>query len=76
MAWTVETANEQLATKGYIVSMGQFDAPLKRRLEKAVKEGRLAKWRAPWNAPIGGFGLTAKTIYGLPELSPNNRVSA
>lgn len=71
MAWTLETANQQLNEKGYIVAMGQFDASIKRRLDNAVKDGRLAKWRARWNAPLGGWGIgPLKTIYGLPELAP------
>jgi hypothetical protein len=74
--WTIETANEVLRTQGYIVNLGQVDSKLRYRLEKAVKAGKLAKWRAPWNAPLGGFGLTAKTIYGLPELNPHSREAA
>lgn len=68
--YTKVDAERALSEKGYIVSLGQLDSAITRLLNKAVKEGRLAKWRAPWNAPLGGFGLAPKTIYGLPHLNP------
>jgi hypothetical protein len=71
MHWTVEQAERQLQERGYIVNIGQIDAALKRRLDKAVKAGRIASWKARWNAPFGGYGIgPLKTIYGLPGLAP------
>jgi hypothetical protein len=71
VAITVEQAERVLQERGCIANIGQIDAPLKRRLEKAVREGRLAKWRATWTAPLGGYGFgPLKTVYGLPHLNP------
>jgi hypothetical protein len=77
MALTVQQAEQVLRDRGCIVNIGQIDATLKRRLDKAVREGRLAKWRATWTAPLGGFGIgPLKTVYGLPELNPHASVQS
>jgi len=68
--WTVELAERMLRDRGYIVDIGQVPPAIIRRLNKAAKEGRLAKKRGHWNAPLGGFGCgPLKTIWLLPELA-------
>lgn len=71
MAFTTEVIESWIAEHGCIAMIGQVDAPERRQLERAVKNGRLAKWRATWTAPLGGYGIgPLKTVYGLPHLNP------
>lgn len=70
--WTLDLALQRIAERGCVVSIGQLDARLRRQLDKLVASGEIAKWRACWNAPLGGFGLgQPRTIYGRPELNPH-----
>lgn len=71
MNWTPEATDKVLQERGYIVCIGQVPDTTRRHLEKRVRRGDLAKWRARWNAPFGGYGIgPLKTVYGLPHLSP------
>ena len=68
--WTPEFADKQIVERGYVVSLGQFGADVKRHLEKQFKRGLIGKWKACWNAPLGGWGLgSPRIIYGQLELA-------
>jgi hypothetical protein len=59
VAWTFSDIESWIAERGCIAMIGQVGPRERRQLEKAVKEGRLAKWRATWTAPLGSCGFAA-----------------
>lgn len=63
---TIETAERMLRSGEAIVNIGQVGRDLERALERAVRQGRLVKYRGHWNtlSPIYGMG-PLKTIYVL-----------
>ena len=68
--WTPEFADKVIADEGYVVNVGQYGADVKRHLEKQFKRGLIGKWKARWNAPLGGFGLgLPRVVYGRLELA-------
>jgi hypothetical protein len=71
MTWSLDQVERRIAECGCIAMIGQVDDKVRRQLEKQVSAGRLAKWRATWTAPLGGYGIgPLKTVYGLPHLNP------
>lgn len=58
------------AEVGVVVDIGQISQSDRRVLEKAVRSGRLVKWRGYWHPVTGadwGIG-PLKTCYGTPSL--------
>lgn len=67
---TLQQAETMLNEQGAIVNIGQVGPTLKKALEKAVREGRLAKYRGHWDSMRAAFGIgPLKTIYALPEFA-------
>lgn len=67
MTMTLETANQVLLEDGALVDIGQVDPELRKACERAVRAGRLVKYRGYWNTLSPHFGMgPLKTIYANP----------
>jgi hypothetical protein len=53
--------------RGWVPNIGQINAVAARQLDKLVKQGELAKYKACWNTGFATFGINCmKTVYALP----------
>jgi len=59
------------ALEDVVPNIGQIDHMGKLALERAVRAGKLAKWRGHWHPVTGAhFGLgPLKTCYGRPDVA-------
>lgn len=67
---TLQQAEDMLNERGAIVNIGQVGPTLQKALNKAVRAGRLVKYRGHWDSFQASFGMgPLKSIYALPAFA-------
>src|SRR3990167_610924 len=67
---THEQALNDICHCKVVVDIGQLDKATRRKLDKMVREDKIAKWRGHWSPIAGaseGIG-PLKTCYGIPPM--------
>lgn len=67
---TLQQAEVMLNERGAIPDIGQVGPTLQKALNKAVREGRLTKYRGHWDSLCASYGIgPLKTIYATPAFA-------